>query len=162
MIGQCFNAALTVTIIPAIERGSRYTELVQRALGRQVRLLDQLDDLGLLRRRISHASSSPSPFMLFLSRRFSRVRSATTSFKAMASRRRSFTSPEVAARAVSPAKRRLPASRNSFDQPVIHRSRDALATAQLGDVLLTAQALQYDADLLFRRILPARLTPNVL
>src|SRR3954447_11850621 len=39
---------------------------------------------------------------------------------------------------------------------VIHRSRDALAAAQLGDVLITAQALQYDADLLFRRILPAR------
>src|SRR5271163_3476618 len=55
--------------------------------------------------------------MLFLSRRFSRVRSATTSFKADVSRRRSFTSPEVAARAVSPANRRLPASRNSLDQP---------------------------------------------
>ena len=37
--------------------------------------------------------------MLFLSNRFSRVRSATTSFSAAVSRRRSFTSPEVAARA---------------------------------------------------------------
>src|ERR1700687_5443535 len=68
-------------------------------------LLDQLDDLGLLGCRISHASPSPPPLMLFLSRRFSRVRSATTSFKAVASRRRSFTSPDVAARAVSPANR---------------------------------------------------------
>jgi hypothetical protein len=42
--------------------------------------------------------------------------SATTSFRARASRRRSVTSLLVAARAVSPARRRLPASRNSFDQ----------------------------------------------
>src|SRR5258708_19692696 len=82
-----------------------------------MRLLDQPDDLGLLGCRVSHASSSPSPLMLFLSRRFSRVRSATTSFKAEASRRRSFTSPDVAARAVSPPNRRLPAPRNSLDQP---------------------------------------------
>src|ERR1700735_2164601 len=34
-----------------------------------------------------------------------------------ASRTRSFTSSEVVARAVSPASRLLPASRNSFDQP---------------------------------------------
>src|SRR6516225_10082924 len=67
-----------------------------------MRLLDQLDDLGLLGGGISHASSSPSPFMLFLSSRFSRVRSATTSFNAAVSRRRSFTSPEVAARAPYP------------------------------------------------------------
>jgi hypothetical protein len=57
----------------------------------------------------------PSAIMLFLSSRLSRVRSATTSFNACASRRRSFTSSEVAARAVSPASRLLPASRNSFD-----------------------------------------------
>jgi hypothetical protein len=49
---------------------------------------------------------APIPAHAFLSRRFSRVRSATTSFKAVASRRRSFTSPDVAARAVSPANRR--------------------------------------------------------
>jgi hypothetical protein len=30
-----------------------------------MRLLDKLDDLGLLGCRISHASSSPSPLMLF-------------------------------------------------------------------------------------------------
>jgi hypothetical protein len=52
----------------------------------------------------------------FLSKRFSSVRSATHSFRARASRRRSCTSPVVAARAVSPANRRLPASINSFDQ----------------------------------------------
>ena len=36
--------------------------------------------------------------------------------RALASRRRSLTSSEVAARAVSPASRFLPASRKSFDQ----------------------------------------------
>src|SRR4029079_11601339 len=102
---------------PAVKRGTGYAKLVQRAFGRQMRLLDQPDDLGLLGCRVSHASSSPSPLMLFLSKRFSRVRSATTSSKAQAPRRRSFTSPDVAARAVSPANRRLPASRNSLDQP---------------------------------------------
>jgi hypothetical protein len=45
---------------------------------------------------------------------------------------------------------------------VIHRGGDALAAAELGDVLLAAQPLQHDADFLFRRVLPARLTPNVL
>src|SRR6202140_4195816 len=116
-VAQRLGPALSVSVIPAVERGAGDAELVQCALGRQMRLLDQLDDLGLLGCRISHASSSPSPLMLFLSRRFSRVRSATTSFKAVASRRRSFTSPDVAPRAVSPANRRLPASRNSLDQP---------------------------------------------
>lgn len=42
-------------------------------------LKNDLTPLGLLGCGISHASSSPSPFRLFLSRRFSRVRSATTS-----------------------------------------------------------------------------------
>src|ERR1700743_1253572 len=117
MVGQRFNTALTVTIVPTVERGSRDAELVQRALGRQVRLLDQLDDFGLLGCGVPHASSSPSPLMLFFSKRFSRVRSATTSFNAPASRRSSLPSPKVAARAVPPASRRLPASRNSLDQP---------------------------------------------
>jgi hypothetical protein len=45
---------------------------------------------------------------------------------------------------------------------VIHRGGDALATAQLRNTLLAAQPLQHNADLLFRRILPAGLTPNVL
>jgi hypothetical protein len=45
---------------------------------------------------------------------FSSMSSATTSFNALASRRRSFTSSEVAA-LVSPANRFLPASKNSFD-----------------------------------------------
>jgi hypothetical protein len=86
--------------------------------------------------------------MLFLSRRFSRVRSATTSFNARASRRRSFTSSEVAARAVSPASRF--AGLEEFLRPaMVHRRGDALAAAQFGDALLAAEPFQDDADLLF-------------
>ena len=59
--------------------------------------------------------SRPSPVMFFLTKRSSSVYSATTSFESRASRRRSFTSPVVAARAVPPASRFLPASRKSFD-----------------------------------------------
>src|SRR3984957_15911542 len=78
-----------------------------------------------LRKLLIHGARAALPYVAeqtgrairFLSSRFSRVRSATTSFNACASRRRSFTSSEVAARAVSPASRLLPASRNSFDQP---------------------------------------------
>src|SRR6201996_992775 len=98
IIGQRVKASIAVAIIPAIECGAWDAEFVQCALGRKMRLLDQLDDLGLLGGRVPHASSSPSPFMLFLSRRFSRVRSATASFKAALSRRRSFTSPRSSRR----------------------------------------------------------------
>jgi hypothetical protein len=55
-------------------------------------LLDQPDDLQLFGSRISHSSLPPSAIMLFLSRRNSRACSATTSFSAWASRRRSLTS----------------------------------------------------------------------
>ena len=45
---------------------------------------------------------------------------------------------------------------------IIHRGGDALAAAQLGDVLLAAQPFQDDADLLLRRVLSTGLAPNVL
>src|SRR5262249_21583296 len=45
---------------------------------------------------------------------------------------------------------------------IVHRGGDALTAAQLGDILLAAQSFQNDADFLFRRILAARLTPDVL
>jgi hypothetical protein len=48
------------------------------------------------KKKVPHASASPSPIMLFLSRRFSSVRSATASFRAAASARSSFTSGAVA------------------------------------------------------------------
>src|SRR3546814_5321235 len=102
--------------MPTVERPAGDAELVQRAFGGQVRLLDDPDDLELYGCGIPHSSSPPSAIMLFFSRRFSSVKSATHSFRTRASRRRSCTSPVVAARAVSPARRRLPASMNSFDQ----------------------------------------------
>src|SRR5215813_6276952 len=103
-------------IIPSIERARQDAELVQCPPHRQAGLLNQADDLQLLGGRVSHSPSPPSAIMLFFSSRSSSACSATTSFRARASRRRSVTSLLVAARAVSPASRRLPASRNSFDQ----------------------------------------------
>ena len=88
---------------------------IEGTFGGEVRLLDDPDDFELLGGGVSPASSPPSVIMLFLRRRFSSTRSATTSFSALASRRSSRTSPVVADRAVPPAKRRSPASMNSFD-----------------------------------------------
>src|SRR5690606_10551404 len=103
-------------IIPSIEGRPWNAQLFQRLPGWQMRLLDKPDDLKLFGGGISHSSSPPSPIMLFLSRRFSRVTSASASFRSRLSRRSAFTSSLVAERAVSPARRFLPASRNSFDQ----------------------------------------------
>src|SRR3546814_9934837 len=74
---QGLRAAFEEPVIPAVEGPTGDAELVQRAFGGQVRLLDDPDDLELLRGGIPHSSSPPSAIMLFLSRRFSRVRSAT-------------------------------------------------------------------------------------
>src|SRR5262245_41085636 len=103
-------------IVPAIEGGARNANLFQCPSHGQARLLNEPNDLKLLGGRVPHAASSPSAVTLFFSKRFSMVNSATTSFSALASRRRSLTSSEVAARAVSPASRFFPASRKSFDQ----------------------------------------------
>src|SRR5271166_6530573 len=73
-------------------------------------------DLELLGSGVPHESLSPSPRTLFLSRRFSIRTSASVSLSWRASALRSLTSSEVASRAVSPASRFLPASRNSLDQ----------------------------------------------
>src|SRR3974390_104703 len=45
---------------------------------------------------------------------------------------------------------------------IIHRGGNALAAAQLREVVLAAQSFQHNADLLFRRVLPTGLTPNLL
>src|SRR5260221_677431 len=65
-----------------------------------MRLLDQPDDLQLLGCGISHSSSPPSAIMLFLSRRFSRARSATRTFMSRTSRRSSLTSGGLCATTV--------------------------------------------------------------
>src|SRR5437660_19702 len=107
-------------------------------------VLDELDDRQLFASRIPHAASAPSAVKLFLSRRFSRVSSATTSFRADASRRRSLTSSEVAARAVSPASRFLAGFEKILRPAIIQVLDDPLTTAELCDALLAAQALQFD------------------
>src|SRR5207248_2829160 len=110
-IAQRLRPAATVSVVPAVKGCPRNAELGQGTAHRQRRLFDQPDDLQLLGSGVSHAPSSPAPIVLFLSSRFSSRSSATASFKAPASRRRSLTSSELAARAVSPARRFLPASR---------------------------------------------------
>src|ERR1700726_4023713 len=113
---QRLRPAAAMPVVPAVKGRPRNAEFRQSLAHRQRRLFDQPDDLQFLGGGVSHAPSSPAPIVLFLSRRFSSMSSATTSFNALASRRRSLTSSELAARAVSPARRFLPASRNSFDQ----------------------------------------------
>src|SRR3546814_8551235 len=87
MIRRPPRSTRTDTLFPYTTLFRSDAQLVQRALGGQVRLLDDPDDLELLGCRIPHSSSPPSAIMLFLSRRFSKVRSATHSFRARASRR---------------------------------------------------------------------------
>src|SRR6056297_3321475 len=54
-----------VPVVPAIEGRLRDAEHLQRAFRRQVRLLDEPDDLQLFGGRIPHSWSPPSPIMLF-------------------------------------------------------------------------------------------------
>src|SRR3954453_3103762 len=104
MILQGFRPARSIEIIPVVKCGPGNAELVQRAPDRQMRLLDKPDDLELLGCGIPHSPSPPSAIMLFLSSRSASACSATTSLSSWASRRRSLTSSEVAALAVSPGK----------------------------------------------------------
>jgi len=88
----------------------------------------------------------------FLSRRFSRVRSASASFMSPLSWRSALTSSLVAEPAVSPASRFLPASRNSFDQLIIQAFGDPLTAADVcGPVfcLKGADAGQSDRSALY-------------
>src|ERR1700728_2078618 len=115
-IFQSFDPALLVTAVPFVERRSRDPDRRQCPTDRERRLFHQFDDLELFGCGISHEASSPSPRTLFLSKRFSIRTSARVSLSWRASALSSLTSSEVASRAVSPASRFLPASRNSFDQ----------------------------------------------
>src|SRR3546814_8954813 len=71
---QRLRPALEVAVVPALEGPARDAQLLQRALGRQVRLLDDPNDLQLLGCGLPHSSSALSAIMLFLSNRFSSVR----------------------------------------------------------------------------------------
>jgi hypothetical protein len=70
---------------------------------------------------------------------------------ALASRRRSLTSSEVAARA-----------EKVFRPAVIEVLDDPLAAAELGDTVLATQAFQYNADLVFRREVSPRRATDLL
>src|SRR5215471_6898657 len=133
-------------------------ELLQCAPDRQMRLLDQLDDLELLGGGVSHSPSPPSAIVLFLSSRNSRACSATTSFSSCASRRSSLTSSVVAALAVSPPLAGL----EEFLRPaVIEAFGDPLAPAQFGNAVFAAKSIEYDPNLILSRIVFARRSPNL-
>lgn len=89
----------------------------------------------------------------FLSRRFSKVRSAKHSFRARASRRRSCSSPLGAA----PKNPRPPALAGLHEvlgpSAIQALGNDHLA-AQLGNAVITAQAFQHDPHLVLGRKLP--------
>ena len=149
MVIEGFEAAGAVQIVPPIKSRSRNAELLQRAAYRQMGLFDELDDLQLFGSRISHSASSPSPITLFLSRRFSSVSSATTSFRALASRRRSLTSSEVAAApcrqpAASCQLRGSPSTSGNQQFWTLPSRRQSSAMLSF-----TPQAFQHDADLFF-------------
>src|SRR3546814_4863830 len=67
---QRLRPALEVAVVPALEGPARDAQLLQRALGRQVRLLDDPNDLQLLGCGLPHSSSALSAIMLFFSHRF--------------------------------------------------------------------------------------------
>ena len=110
----------------------------------RLRMISNFSQGGYLIPRLPH------PRSCFLSRRSSSTCSATISFRVRASRRSSVTSLLVAARAVSPASRRLPASRNSLRPTVIEALGDTFPPAQLGNAELATQAVQNNADLLLQ------------
>ena len=64
-VAERLRPAGPVEIVPPVERGSRDGEFLQSAADRQVRPLDQADDLGLLGCGIPQAPSPPSRRMLF-------------------------------------------------------------------------------------------------
>src|SRR3546814_5337328 len=55
---QRLRPALEVAVVPALEGPARDAQLLQRALGRQVRLLDDPNDLQLLGCGLPHSSSA--------------------------------------------------------------------------------------------------------
>src|SRR4029077_2023125 len=95
LVFESFKPTRSEPVIPAIECRRLDPEHLQRPPSRQMRLLDEADDLKLLRCREPHVWSPPSPIMLFLSSRNSSACSATTSFKSCASRLSCLTSSVV-------------------------------------------------------------------
>jgi hypothetical protein len=128
-----------------------------------MRCLDQPDDLGLFRCGISHAGSpfaialgpmadkGPPAIMPFLRSRSSTACSATTSFRAPVSWRRSLHLVRIGGPDRVAGETALAGLQELLRPAIIHRRRYALAAAQLGYALLAPQAFQHDADLLLGR-----------
>ena len=93
--------------------------------------------------------------------RFSRVRSATTSLRAVASRRRSLTSSEGRGTRRVAGQALLAGLKKVFRPPIVEVLGNPFAAAQFGDALFAAQAFQHDTDLLLGRILLARRPADV-
>src|SRR4051812_8719199 len=85
LVLQRLWAAFLVQVVPAVEGGARDPKPLQGAADRQVRPLDQADDLKLLGGWVPHSWSAPSAIKLFLSSRSSSACSATTSLRVRAS-----------------------------------------------------------------------------
>jgi hypothetical protein len=108
------------------------------ALHRQMRCFDEPDDLQLLGCGVSHSSSPPSPIMLFLSRRFSRVRSATPPSER--GLRAQLPSPRAGRLSGRIPRKALLARFEEFLRPaVIQALGNPFTAAQRGDALLAAQ-----------------------
>src|SRR5688572_5862398 len=116
LIRQTLVTRLDIAAIPVVESTAGYLHFGQGLFDGQFRCLYQADDFQLLSLRIvRHASHSFSkPVRLFFSTRFFSANSATNCLSWAFSSRRSSTSSLLACRLVSPAKRDLPASRNSL------------------------------------------------
>jgi hypothetical protein len=54
-----------IVIVPAIKRGARNAQLIQRLFDWQVRTFNKVKDLKLFRCGVSHSTSPPSAIMLF-------------------------------------------------------------------------------------------------
>jgi hypothetical protein len=110
---------------------------------------------------IPHSSSPPSAIMLFWSKRFSRVKSATHSFRALA-------------RGAGPAPRRwwqrggvtghaaLTRFQELLGPGVIQALGDTFLSAQLGNTVHAAQAFEHDADLVSTEKWRRRRAPDIL
>jgi hypothetical protein len=161
-IFQRLRPAFKVAVIPAVECPAGDAELVQRALGRQVRLLDDPDDLELLGCGIPHSSSPPSAIMLFLSRpvfqrQIGHAFLQRTGFAAQVLHLAGGRGTGSVARQAALAR-----FHELLRPGVVQALSDPFLAAQLGDAVFPAQAIQHDADLVLGREVATGLTPDVL
>ena len=157
-IGQGFRPTALVAVAPSIERRSGDAELLQRPASRQMRLLDQPYDPGSCRRRTLSCLVSPIPgIMLFLSSRFSRVRSATTLSLRLAAKVLHFV------RRRSPERCRRPIAASRLQEPsTSYSTSTSMPSRRHGDAVVPAQTLQHDANFVFGGGVPSRRAADVL